>query len=139
MKLEQHVRQHTARLDRAIKDAKEAIFDANIARENIVAAQAKTLEVLAIAESIGVTIVGIGVKHKDLGNEEWPFGLSGNIFTPKDNKGPNGWPAAWHIAEAAHISHGAGNSGQHQIADGSVVDGLYRLKDGKWHREDVEA
>lgn len=137
MNLERHVKMQEARLESVIRDAEAAIESAKEFAAKIATARDNTLKVLAAAEATGVDLVGIGVKHAELGNEEWSFPVQGSIFTKRDARDANGWPVAWHIARAAGISEGAGNTGQHQIESGSAIDGLYRLKDGVWYREDV--
>lgn len=117
---------HAERLRNVIKEAERAL-------ERIEAASEKTIEVLAIANEAGVKTVGIGRRHASLGNEDFPFGPSGSIFTPQGSR-TNGWPSAWHIAEKAGIGAGAGNRGQHQIKSDSCIDGVYRCVKGIWTR-----
>lgn len=100
-------------------------------------AATKTEELLAIASEVGVTAVSIGKKHTLVGNEGWPFGFTGSIFTPKDAE-HEGWPAAWHIARKAGVSGGAGNGGQHQVDTSNLIDGVYECRDGVWSRVDLE-
>jgi len=99
-------------------------------------AAAKTEELLAIASEVGVTAVSIGKKHPLVGNENWPFGASGSIFTPREDQ-HDGWPAAWHIAKKAGVSGGAGNSGQHQADTSNLIDGVYECRGGVWARVDL--
>lgn len=99
---------------------------------------AKTQELLAIAASVGTTVVSIGKKHPLVENEDWPWSASGSIFTPKDDR-VNGTPAAWHIARRAGVEHCAGNTGQHQVKDAHLIDGVYECRDGQWARIDIPA
>jgi hypothetical protein len=98
----------------------------------------KTEELLAIASEVGVTAVSIGKKHPLVGNEDWPFGASGSIFTRKEDR-HDGWPAAWHIARQAGVGGGAGNSGQHQADTSNLIDGVYECRNGAWSRVDLLA
>ena len=117
----------------AIERVNDAVAELESARAAVEAAAAKTAEVLAIAESIGVKTVSIGKVTPLVGNEGFPFGAGGSIFTPKESR-HNGWPSAWHIADAAGIGSGAGNLGQHQIEGSKVIDGVYRCVNGEWER-----
>lgn len=99
-------------------------------------AAAKTDELLAIASEVGVTAVSIGKKHPLVGNENWTFGTSGSIFTPKEDR-HDGWPAAWHIARKAGVGDGCGNSGQHQADTSNLIDGVYECRGGVWSRVDL--
>jgi len=117
----------------AVREAEDAIRQLGETANRIAAAREKTEEVLQIASKYGVKTVGIGVRHASLGNESFSFGPRGSIFTPV-NARVDGWPAAWRIAEEAGISYGAGNTGQHQIDNSQVLDGLYRCVKGVWQK-----
>lgn len=99
-------------------------------------AAAKTEALLAIASDVGVTALSIGKKHPLVGNEGWPFGYAGSVFTSKTDE-VNGWPAAWHITQKAGIGGGSGNSGQHQADTSELIDGVYECRDGVWARIDL--
>lgn len=99
-------------------------------------AYVKTEELLAIASEVGVTALSIGKKHPLVGNEEWPFGVSGSIFTHPDAR-HNGSPAAWHITEKAGVGGGCGNTGQHQADTSNLIDGVYECRGGVWSRVDL--
>lgn len=104
--------------------------------EQLERATAKTQELLAVAASVGTTVVSIGKKHPRVENEDWPFGVSGSIFTPpKDYH--NGTPTAWIIARQVGVAAGAGNTGQHQIRTENLIDGVYECRDGQWSRIDI--
>lgn len=118
---------------RVIEDIDEALAELASKREMLMSALAKTEEVLAIAQSLDVDVVAIGKIHELVANEHWNFGYQGSIFTHPDAR-VDGWPAAWAISERARIGSGAGNTGQHQIMSGSVIDGVYRCVDGLWER-----
>lgn len=121
------------RLERAIENVNNAVAELERTREVVEAAATKTAEVLAIAQSLGVRTVSIGVVTPLVGNERWSFSASGSIFTPRETR-IDGWPAAWRIAEQAGIGSGAGNTGQHQIMHDSTIDGVYRCINGQWER-----
>jgi len=106
-------------------------------QRDLVAATGKTAELLDIAAEAGVSAVSIGKIHERVGNERWTYG-NGAIFTPVDER-VGGWPAAWHIAERAGISQGAGNPGQHQADTSGLIDGVYECRGGLWTRIDLEA
>ncbi len=125
-------------IDIQARNLRSVIEQAERALERIEAAGEKTAEVLAIANDLGVKTVGIGRKHASLGNADFPFGAGGSIFTPKGSRTAAGWPSAWHIAEKAGISAGAGNTGQHQIARDACIDGVYRCIKGVWSRIEGE-
>ncbi|GAA1412070.1 hypothetical protein AUR04nite_00080 [Glutamicibacter uratoxydans] len=119
-------------------EAKDALDKLESIKADLVEAQTKTEKLLAIAESVGVTVISIGKKHPAIDSTgDFPFGASGSIFTPLDDR-HNGWPAAWHIAEKAGVSQGGGNSGQHQADTSKLVDGVYELRNGNWARIDLE-
>lgn len=101
-------------------------------------AETKTEELLEIASSVGVELVSIG-KHTELidSTKNYPYTASGSIFTPIENR-HGGWPAAWHIAEKAGVSYGAGNGGQHQAHTVNLIDGVYECRNGQWSRVDSE-
>lgn len=105
--------------------------------ERLAVARVRTASLLGIAKDNGVTAVSIGKKHPRVGNEDWEFGTAGSIFTPKEER-INDWPAAWHLAEAMGISWGAGNPGQHQANIEELIEGVYEIRKGKWHRIDLE-
>ena len=47
------------------------------------------------------------------------------------------WPIIWAAVEEMGIGGGSGNTGEHSIALkywSKLVDGVYKLKDGKWER-----
>jgi len=131
MDFESQARSITYQVERAQADLKS--LSAKLKR-----AATKTEELLAIASEVGVTSVSIGKVHPLVGNESWSFSASGAIFTPKEDR-HNGWPAAWHIAEKAGVSNGAGNSGQHQADTSNLIDGVYECRDGNWARVDLQA
>ncbi|WP_181034737.1 hypothetical protein [Clavibacter michiganensis] len=106
-------------------------------RKHLARANEKTAELLQIAAEAGVTAVSIGKKHPRVENEGWPFGYSGNIFTPVGER-VGSWPAAWHIAERAGIGGGSGNTGQHQTDNTDLIDGVYELRAGQWARIDLD-
>jgi len=105
--------------------------------ERLAVARVRTAKLLAIAKEIGVTAVSVGKKHARVGNESFPFGAGGSIFTPPDER-IDGRPAAWHLAEIMGISHGAGNTGQHQADIEELIEGVYEIRKGKWYRIDLE-
>lgn len=121
-------------LEREIENRKRDLLAAIESAER---AGEKTQEVLDIANELGVKTVGIGRRHASLGNADHPFAASGNIFTPQGGR-VDGWPSAWRIAERAGISTGCDNAGQHQIPDGSCIDGVYRCVKGVWTRIEGE-
>lgn len=104
-------------------------------QRELVAATGKTAELLEIAAEAGVSAVSIGKIHERVGNERWAYG-DGAIFTPVDER-VGGWPAAWHIAERAGVSCGAGNTGQHQADISGLIDGVYECRNGLWTRIDL--
>lgn len=126
--------QKASSLTRTVESAMQQL---NALQSQLRHAATKTEELLAIASGVGVTALSIGKKHPLVGNEDFPFGVSGSIFTPEENR-HNGWPAAWHIAETAGISQGAGNSGQHQADTSNLIDGVYECRGGAWSRVDLE-
>lgn len=130
MDITQNIERHTRALRAVISEAEDALA-------RIEAAAEKTAEVLLVASEVGVKTVGLGRKHASLNNKAFPFHGSGNIFTPPGSR-TNDWPSAWHIAEKAGISIGAGNSGQHQIPADSCIDGVYRCVNGTWTRLEGE-
>lgn len=116
---------------------KNALQELEILQSQLQHAATKTEELLAIASEVGVTALSIGKKHPLVGNEGWPFGYAGSIFTPKADQHA-GWPAAWHIARTAGVSGGAGNGGQHQVDTSNLIDGVYECRGGIWSRIDLE-
>lgn len=127
----------TREIDNQKRRLRAVIEEAERTLARIEAAGEKTAEVLAIANDAGVKTVGLGRKHASLGNSDFPFGGSGNIFTPMNHR-TDGWPTAWHIAEQAGISTGAGNTGQHSIPANACIDGVYRCVKGVWTRIEGE-
>lgn len=120
-------------------EGRAAVLGADLAafEERLAIARVQTAKLLSIAKDKGVTAVSVGKKHPRVGNEDWPFGAGGSIFTPKDER-INNWPAAWHLAEAMGISYGGGNPGQHQAKIEELIEGVYEIRKGKWHRIDLE-
>lgn len=104
-------------------------------KASLIEAETNTAELLKIASDAGTTILSIGMKHEAVGNDDWPFGYSGSIFTPKDDR-IHGSPAAWFITRQAGIGGGSGNTGQHQADTSKLIDGVYECRDGQWIRID---
>jgi len=125
------------KINAQVRTLRNQIEEAERVIAGIESAAATTARVLSIANDIGVTTVGIGRKHADLGNEQFPFSATGSIFTPLGDR-HDGWPAAWHIANKAGIADRVGNTGQHQIPISACIDGLYRCIDGVWTQIDGE-
>lgn len=123
----------TREIEAHAEQLRDVINEAERALERIEAAKNKTIEILEIANEVGVKTVGIGRRHASLGNADFPYNPTGSIFTPRESR-INGWPSAWHIAEKSGIGFGAGNGGQHQIKSDSCVDGVYRCVKGVWTR-----
>lgn len=71
-------------------------------------------------------------------SKTWPFGHEGNLFAmgpiEDEVKDKEGWPAVWTVVKELGIGEGAGNSGQYQIDDSRLIDGIYEFKSGKWLR-----
>ena len=105
--------------------------------ERLAVARVKTSTLLRLAKENGVTAISIGKKHPRVGNENFPFGGAGSIFTPKDER-IDDYPAAWRLAELMGISYGAGNTGQHQADVSELIDGVYEIRKGAWYRIDLE-
>lgn len=105
--------------------------------ERLAVARVRTAKLLGIAKDLGVTAVSVGKKHSRVGNENFPFGAGGSIFTPPDER-VDGRPAAWELAEIMGISNGAGNTGQHQADISELIDGVYEIRKGQWRRVDLE-
>lgn len=86
--------------------------------------------VLSIADELGVSIVGVGVKHDLLDNHSFPWPKH-SLFTPPSAR-VDDWPAAWRIAKLAGIFDSCGNSGQAQIrSDAGLPSGVWvRALDG---------
>jgi multidrug efflux pump subunit AcrA (membrane-fusion protein) len=121
-------------LARARKDLERSIERAQSAIESLDKAAVKTAQVLEIAKNVGVKALSIGMKSARVRNEAWPFGYKGSIFTVPGARDPYGYPLAWTIAEQAGISGGCGNTGQHSVDDSLLIDGVYELRAGKWHK-----
>lgn len=114
---------------------REALQELKEIERHLRVAEAKTEELLEIASSVGVELVSIG-KKTDLIDSTKHFNYaSGSIFTPTENRHGH-WPAAWHIAEKAGVSYGAGNNGQHQAHTSDLIDGVYECRNGQWSRID---
>jgi hypothetical protein len=75
---------------------------------------ANTARLLALADELGITVVGVGVRHHWLGNETFPWPKN-SLFVP-DQFEYDGWPAAWELAQRAGIYRGtAATRGQAAI------------------------
>lgn len=59
----------------------------------------------------------------------WPFGFDDNVFAD-ERKGT--WPAIWAVCEEMNLGGGCGNTGQHQANCSRLIDGVYKLENGKW-------
>ena len=107
-----------------------------VIRDRVKDAAETTASILAACEKLGVDIVGIGKKHKDIkGSIVHPFGASGSVFA--GGYDASGFPIAWSIVRVAGVSGGCGNPGQHQVAQGTkMLDGVYRCIGGMWSRDD---
>ena len=127
MNLEAKVSTLQQRVSSIINDSQEVIRQAR-----------EAAKLLSIAEDMGVTVISIGRKSALVENEGWPFGYSGSIFTKKEDQDKNGWPSAWAIASKAGVDAGAGNSGQHQVKSGVLLEGVYQLRDGQWYEVSQE-
>ena len=128
-------------LQRDIKDLQKAI---NELQDNYDNALFKTSLFLDECKKGGITKVTIGKKHHSVpASISFSFGAHGSVFqyVPKKNKDKkegysNGWPPIWTACGKAGISTGCGNPDQHQVNDISVIDGVYHLKNGEWHKVD---
>ena len=128
-------------LQRDIKDLQKAI---NELQDNYDNALFKTSLFLDECKKGGITKVAIGKKHHSVpASISFSFSSYGSVFQyiPKKNKDKkevysNGWPPIWTACNKAGISAGCGNADQHQVYDISVIDGIYHLKNGEWHKVD---
>ena len=62
-----------------------------------------------------------------------------NVFANGENE--YGFPKIWDVVSEMNISGGCGNGAQHQIdlaASARLIDGVYELQDGAWHRLEEE-
>lgn len=91
---------------------------------------------LEVCKKYGIDLVAINTITDEIESaKDWPFSAYPNVFA--DHKDEDGFPLIWQVIEDLKISEGCGNNGQHQIkqsAAAKMVDGVYRLKDGKWFR-----
>jgi len=78
----------------------------------------------------GIKEVGIGKIPPSV--KDWPFSGNSSVFGIGRDK--NGWPAIWGVVHKLGISCGAGNTDQHQADTSNLIDGIYKLKQGKWIR-----
>lgn len=89
---------------------------------------------LAIAREMGIAVVGIGnTRHPLLKNERFPHHHDQQIFATE--RGENGWPAVWKLAQRAGIDEGCGNTGQRRADTSGLERGVWvALIDGTWGR-----
>lgn len=86
---------------------------------------------LQSCEKHGINLVSIGQKTNLIKScKDWPFGYVGSVFA--DERSENGWPAIWAVCDEMKIGFGAGNTGQHQANLSKLINGVYKLEDGKW-------
>lgn len=85
---------------------------------------------LQCCEKHGISLTSI-CKKTDLISacKGYPFGSDGNVFADERE---NGWPAIWAVCEELKIGKGCGNTGQHQANCSRLIDGVYKLENGKW-------
>jgi len=129
--------------DRELKYTKAAIerlkAELDALRANYKEAQKNTILLLDKCSPY-YTAISIGKSHNEVPNSVgFVFGAEGNIFgyNEDDKKARiNDRPAIWSIAEDMGISAGCGNSHQHQVRTSRLVDGVYKVQDGKWKRID---
>lgn len=96
-----------------------------------------TSKLLLECKNTGITKVSICKRHKSLPQStNFSFGVNGSIFAfqPKKIKDKSVWPPVWGVVKKMGISHGCGNSNQHQIDSSNLVDGVYHLKSGQWKK-----
>lgn len=89
-------------------------------------------DVLRAAEDLGIPMVGIGIAHKMLGNESFPWPKH-SLFTPTDSE-VDGWPSAWALAKRTGLWAGVGNHGQAQINRGNLPAGVWIKGVDGWSR-----
>lgn len=91
---------------------------------------------LEVCKKYGIDLVSINTITDEIQSaKDWPFSAYPNVFA--DGIDEEHTPLIWRVIEDLKISEGCGNNGQHQIkqsAAAKMVDGVYRLKDGKWFR-----
>ena len=80
--------------------------------------------------------VAIGVYDENIEScRGWTYHYNGSIFT-ENIRDKDGWPAIWGIVENLDIAGSCGSSGQHDIIQGKIDDGIYQFKDGEWEKVD---
>lgn len=84
-----------------------------------------------------IKLVSIQMKTKEIQESmSFPFGAKGSVFAEEKE---NNHYAIWRVCDEYNIGGGAGNASQMQIssmAQCKLIDGVYRLKDGKWFKEE---
>lgn len=87
-----------------------------------------------------ISTVAINVRTKKIEESvSFPFDPCGSVFANGNNE--HGFPKIWGVVSELNISGGCGNSAQHQIdcaASARLIDGVYELQDGVWHRLEEE-
>ena len=116
-------------LEADVKSIKKSIADLKVAYEQNIEF---TSVFLQCCEKRGICTVSIATPTDLIEScKGWHWGFEGHIFAD-EREGT--WPAIWAVSEDMKISSGCGNSGQHQANCARLVDGVYKLQDGKWLR-----
>jgi hypothetical protein len=106
----------------------------------------KTKTFLEKCRQAGYKRISIGIKDKRIKEcRGWPFNCDGSVFASParyqnddghiSSSQNNGFPAIWKILEKLGASTGCGNSQQHNIKTGSLINGVYILRGRGWIRK----
>lgn len=129
-------------LERRKRQIDEAKAEVSILEKRFDLLCEKTRNFLAIAESLGVKAVCVGVANEKIKTSvTWSFHPGNSIFCEEEWKEASdeyGRPAAWELARRAGIYAGCGNNNQAQCNLSDLIDGYYELRDGKWLRQTKE-
>jgi len=124
---------------KALQDKIEALRkEAEGVKKSFDDATAFTDKFLNLCKDHGLSKIAIGVTHDSVdGCKDWPWSGDGSVFS-NDHREDGTWPTIWRVVKEANISGGCGNTMQHQADTSRLVDGVYHLKNGKWHKLEDE-
>jgi hypothetical protein len=126
-----HFEQKIHDMEKSLSDMKASV---NALKAEYLSCKKFTAKFLSECEKEGISKVAIQRSHKSIPqSKSFVFGVYNSVFT-ENKRGGNGWPAIWEVVERMGLSDGCGNDNQHQIDASRLVDGVYHLKNGTWHR-----
>ncbi len=120
------------KIEQAIKTAQNALDAAEQLKTQYEDLRDFTAAFLACCEKHGIKTVSINTYTELIkSRKSWGRDCPDSAFAD-EREGT--WPAIWAACNEMGVCAGCGNSGQHQINSARLIDGVYKLTDGKWER-----